>query len=90
MGRIANSTSPNHYMKFEHNKNGHLRIGLTKDGKCKRYGVHVLVALHFVNNPDPANLKCVRHLNRDRHDNRAQNLQWGTLSEVHLLDTNKE
>lgn len=36
--------------------------------------VHRLVAKYFVANPDGMNV--VDHINHDKHDNRASNLQW--------------
>lgn len=41
--------------------------------------VHRLVAEYFIPNPD--NKPCVDHIDTDRHNNRADNLRWCTLSE---------
>lgn len=47
-----------------------------KDGakKCER--VHILVAEHFIDNPD--NLETVDHIDGDITNNKASNLQWMT------------
>ena len=62
------------------NWDGYLRVDVTsKDGKKARVALHRLVALAFVPNPD--NKPHVNHLNGDRADCRAENLQWATNSE---------
>lgn len=43
----------------------------------KNIFVHRLVAIHFVDNPN--NFSVVDHINENREDNRAENLQWLTL-----------
>jgi len=58
---------------------GYYRFSLNKDG-VKNYGYpHVLMAEHFI--PNPEGKKCVHHKNEIKTDNRIENLQWATYQE---------
>ena len=59
--------------------NGYLRVGLRVDGKQKMLRVHRLVCEAFHENPD--NKSEVNHVNEDKTDNRACNLEWSTRTE---------
>lgn len=65
------------------NGNGYKVISLVvKDGekrKRKNFYIHRLVAQAFI--PNPQNKPEVNHLNYDRGDNRAVNLEWTTDAE---------
>lgn len=55
-------------------EDGYLYVTLEKDGMANEFPVHFLVAQAFVANPD--NLPLVKHINGDKTDNRAENLEW--------------
>jgi hypothetical protein len=62
-----------------HNRNGYKGVCLYRSGLFKNCYVHRLVAKHFVDNPD--NKKYVNHINENKTDNRASNLEWATRKE---------
>lgn len=64
--------------QFE-SKNGYLCVCLSKEGCSTTIGVHRLVATAFVSNLEEK--ATVNHINEDKHDNRASNLEWLTLRE---------
>ena len=53
-----------------------MTIQLYKDGRYHHYGVHRLVALAFIPNPD--NLPQVNHKDEDKTNNNVDNLEWCT------------
>lgn len=98
LGRIrSNKKWPSIIMKTRADRYGHLKLEL--DGKTRK--VHQLVANAFLILPEfheswctndgtkfclcYMESQCVRHLNDDKSDNRAENLAWGTHSQ-NLID----
>lgn len=73
-GLLKGKNSKVRILKTELSKKGYLRVGLTKDGKQKKYLVHRLVAIAFLDNPN--NLPDVNHRNECKTDNRLINLEW--------------
>ena len=60
---------------------GYAHIGLWRNGDCKQARLHRLVAEAFCVNDNPQCKTQVNHLNEDKLDNRAENLEWVTAKE---------
>lgn len=57
-------------------------VSLSKNNKWRSYPIHRLVAEAFI--PNPNNYPQVNHKNSNKLDNRAENLEWCTVSENKL------
>lgn len=74
------SVAPEKIMTPIDHGNGYLYITLTdENGQRKNFYIHRLVAEAFLPNPD--NLPQVNHLDYDRKNNKATNLEWCSISE---------
>lgn len=60
-------------------RNGYYELSLRKDGKEKRFKVHRLVACAFIENP--YNKPEVNHIDGNKSNNYASNLEWTTSKE---------
>lgn len=73
----------NHYkgrvLKQENVKGGYKRVTLCKNNSTKRFQVHRLVAITFIENSK--NKPCVNHIDGDKSNNQISNLEWVTYSE---------
>jgi hypothetical protein len=55
-------------------KNGYILIKLNRHNKYSMHLLHRLVGKAFIPNPDGK--KCIDHINKDKRDCKASNLQW--------------
>ena len=62
--------------KLHMDKDGYLRVSLTKNHKQHTFAVHRLVAENFI--PNTNNYPCIDHINGNRSDNSVTNLRWCT------------
>lgn len=67
----------NRYRKPYKNKNGYYYVSLHGDtNEVTRFSIHRLVALHFVENSNPEEYNVVNHLDENKTNNHASNLEW--------------
>lgn len=67
-------------------KVGYLRVTLCRGiNDHKTYGIHRLVAMAFIPNPDSK--PTVNHINEVKNDNRVENLEWATNAEQNAHGT---
>lgn len=66
-------------MKTYTGKNGYVSVRLCVGGKSKLHLVHRLVAESFLSNPEA--LPCVNHLDGNKCNNHANNLEWVSYSD---------
>jgi hypothetical protein len=64
----------NRLLKPSLDKDGYYIVDLTKDGKHHKKKVHRLVGIQFI--PNPNNLPCIDHIDRNRQNNSLENLRW--------------
>lgn len=65
------------------NKDGYLIIGLSTNGKTKKFSVHRLVALTFIENLE--NKPFVNHIDKNKINNSVSNLKWITENEKNKI-----
>lgn len=78
-GRVWN-TNTQRYLKPSPKENGYMAVNMVAiNGKRKKEYLHRLVAIAFIDNPD--NLPQIDHIDRDRSNNKVENLRWVSSSQ---------
>tara|TARA_R100000734_G_C3251724_1_gene53084 strand:+ start:126 stop:578 length:453 start_codon:yes stop_codon:yes gene_type:complete len=67
------------YLTISESDTGYMRVSVWKDNKIKTLKIHRLLAEHFIENPD--NLKEIDHIDRNRKNNKLNNLRWVSHSQ---------
>ena len=65
-------------LKFNIDRYGYSLVGLCVNNIYQKLQVHRLVAQAFI--PNSENKPCVNHINELKNDNRAENLEWCSIS----------
>ena len=78
IGKGCYRTVPERILKARKNRGGYLQVNLYKEGKMKRCSVHQLVAQVFCENLE--GYKEINHIDENKLNNRADNLEWCSRS----------
>jgi hypothetical protein len=70
------------------NTTGYWVIRVCNEGVASSLYVHRLIALAFI--PNPENKEMIDHINRNKLDNRIENLRWVSRSENIINTTRRE
>lgn len=87
LGKIRNAKTL-HILSIFKNKRGYCRVDLWKNNKQKKYAVHRVVAEAFI--PNIYNKPQVNHIDENKSNNNADNLEWCTQLENHNCGTVNE
>lgn len=55
-------------------KHGYVHVNLSNCGKRKKFAIHRLVGMAFIQNPN--NLPMINHMDENKHNNCVSNLEW--------------
>ena len=88
MGNVKSNTKFNKVLKQYKTIGNYLSVTLYNNGIAKKKVVHRLVATHFIDNPN--NLPEVNHIDGNKHNNKADNLEWCTskYNQIHAIKNN--
>ncbi len=81
------SYKSNKFLSQMTDKDGYKRVNLYIDGKMHRYGVHRLVALTYLENPEGK--PTVNHKDECAAHNWVGNLEWATMAEQNIYGSRK-
>ena len=81
-GRVFSKNGRSNGFMTPNINEGYYYVNLYRDGKYKMKKIHRLIAEHYIPNQD--HKPFVDHKNRDRKDNRIENLRWVTSRENNL------
>ena len=79
LGRLKGFQKGERILRLSKSNLGYFHTTLFKEGNHRNVLIHRLVALTFL--PNPENKPTVDHINRDKEDNRLENLRWASYSE---------
>lgn len=80
LGNVKRLHSKNN-LKAINNGYNYLSVSLSINGNVKRFYIHRLVAMSFIENKE--NKEEVNHIDGNRKNNKLSNLEWVTRSENH-------
>ena len=81
-------------LKYSLNHSGYCMVNFYVNDKRTGFAIHTLVAKQFVHNDNPANKTQVNHIDGNKKNNNANNLEWVTPIEnvrhcIDILGINK-
>lgn len=79
VSNLGNVKNHRKVLKVHPQNSGYLQITFTKEGVRRKFLVHRLVANAFIQNAN--RLPIVNHIDGDKHNNAATNLEWCTNSD---------
>ena len=77
-GNVKNSKT-NKIMKLSNDIKGYKVINLCKNGNVKKFYIHRLVGMAFLENPD--NKPMIDHIDENKSNNNVKNIRWATSSD---------
>lgn len=75
----STKTLPQRVLRMRVEPDGYVRVKLSNNGRKKSFAVHRLVAEAFIPNPDI--LPFINHIDFNKANNRADNLEWCTAAQ---------